>query len=125
MRKVLFVVLVFNMILEGLTASRLISLPLLLEDFDPTIQGGYILYGFAAFSIAISIAWFSKYSDTESSLAFGLGILSTFHICLTIGCAMLSNTPGALGHGLLFLAFLFLFFNRVNCLPTVEDQKNF
>ena len=55
MRKTLFIVLILNALLEGLTALRLILLPVQLEDFDAAVQGGYVLYGFAALSIAMSI----------------------------------------------------------------------
>ncbi len=121
MRKVLFAVLGLNMILEGLTSAMLISLPFRVEDFDAGTQQFAVLYGFAAFSVAASIVWFSKYSDTESSLSLGLGLLSTFHICLAIACAMVSVIPGAVTHGVLFAAFVFLFVNRIKCLPVAAE----
>ena len=52
MRKVLFTVLGFNLVLEGLTAARLVSLPARSEDFDAATQGGLVLYGFAALAAA-------------------------------------------------------------------------
>ena len=76
MRKTLFIVLILNALLEGLTALRLILLPVQLEDFDAAVQGGYVLYGFAALSIAMSIIWFNKYGDKEISLAMGLAVLN-------------------------------------------------
>ena len=118
MRKVLFTVLGFNLVLEGLTAARLVSLPARSEDFDAATQGGLVLYGFAALAAAASIIWFKKYSDTESSLALGLGLLSTFHVCMVIACLMISMPPGVVGHGLLFAAFVFLFVKRRQCLPS-------
>ncbi len=121
MRKGLFIALGLNLVLEGLTALRLMLLPFRLEDFDPTTHGGLVLYGFAALSAALSIVWFKKYSDTESSLALGLGLLSTFHMCMLIACIMISMTPGAVGHGLLFAAFAFLFVNRSKCLPVAKE----
>jgi len=121
MRKVLFTVLGLNLVLEGLTSARLVSLPLRLEEFDASTQGGLVLYGFAALSAAASIVWFLKYSDAESSLALGLGLLSTFHICMVIACLMISMTPGVVGHGLLFAAFVFLFVNRSKCLRVAEE----
>ena len=121
MRKALFVVLGFNLFLEGLTSLRLMLLPFRLEDFDPTTHGGLVLYGFAALSAALSIVWFKKYGDTESSLSLGLGLLSTFHICMVIACLMISMTPGVVGHGLLFAAFVFLFVNRSKCLPVAQE----
>ena len=121
MRKVLFVVLGFNLVLEGLTSLRLVLLPFRLENFDATTHGGLVLYGFAALSAAASIVWFSKYSDTESSLSLGLGLLSTFHICMVIACIIISMIPGVVGHGLLVAAFVFLFVNRSKCLPVAEE----
>jgi hypothetical protein len=121
MRKVLFAVLGLNMVLEGLTSARLVLLPFRLEDFDAATHGGLVLYGFAALSAAASIVWFSKYSDTESSLALGLGLLSTFHICMVIACLMISMIPGVVGHGVLFAAFVFLFINRIKCLPVAAE----
>ncbi|HBK11608.1 MAG TPA: hypothetical protein DDZ32_02110 [Gammaproteobacteria bacterium] len=122
MRKVLFTVLALNMILEGLTSVRLVSLPFQKEDFDAALHGGFVLYGYAALAAAASIVWFAKYSYAESSLALGLGLLLTFHICMVPACVMISNIPGAVVHGLLFVAFAFLFFNRIKCLPV--DQEN-
>jgi hypothetical protein len=43
MRKVLFTVLALNMILEGLTSVRLVSLPFQKEDFDAALHGGFVL----------------------------------------------------------------------------------
>ncbi|MEN8735370.1 MAG: hypothetical protein ABF329_11190 [Lentimonas sp.] len=57
MRKVLFTVLGLNLVLEGLTSARLVSLPFRLEDFDPATHGGLVLYGFAALAAAVSIVW--------------------------------------------------------------------
>ena len=119
MRKTLFIVLGLNLLLEGLTAARLMTLPLQLEDFDAATQGGFVLYGYAALAAAVSIAFFLKYSDTESSLALGLGLLSTFHFSMAIACFTISMAPGVIGHGLLFAAFAFLFINRRKCLPVV------
>lgn len=116
MRKALFVVLGLNLLLEGLTALRLITLPLQLEDFDAATHGGFVLYGFAALAAAASIVWFKKYSDTEPSLALGLGLLSTFHVSMALACFTISMAPGVIGHGLLFAAFTFLFVNRRKCL---------
>ena len=62
MRKVLFTVLALNMILEGLTSVRLVSLPFQKEDFDAALHGGFVLYGYAALAAAASIVWFAKYS---------------------------------------------------------------
>lgn len=121
MRKVLFTVLGLNLVLEGLTSATLLSLPLRLEEFDASTQGGFVLYGFAALSVAASIVWFIKYSESESSLAIGLGLLSTFHICLVIACLLISMIPGAVVHGLLFAAFVFLFVNRSKCLRLAEE----
>jgi len=121
MRKVLFTVLGLNLVLEGLTSAALISLPLRLEEFDASTQGGFVLYGFAALSVAASIFWFTKYSDSESSIAIGLGLLSTFHICLVIACLMISMIAGVVVHGLLFAAFVFLFVNRSKCLRVAEE----
>jgi hypothetical protein len=132
MRKALFTVLGLNLVLEGLTSARLVFLPFRLEEFDASTHGGLVLYGFAALSAAASIVWFLKYSDTESSLALGLGLLSTFHICMVIACLMISMIPGiaclmismipgVVGHGLLFAAFVFLFVNRSKCLRVAED----
>ncbi len=92
-----------------------------LEEFDASTHGGLVLYGFAALSAAASIVWFLKYSDTESSLALGLGLLSTFHVCMLIACLMISMIPGVVGHGLLFAAFVFLFVNRSKCLRVAEE----
>jgi hypothetical protein len=111
----------FNLVLEGLTSARLVLLPLRLEDFDAATHGGFVLYGFAALVVAASIVWFSKYSNTESSLALGLGLLSTFHICMLIACIMISMTSGVVGHGLLFAAFVLLFVNRSKCLPVAAE----
>lgn len=124
MRKVLFAVLALNLILEGLTSVRLVLLPFQKEDFDAAIHGGFVLYGYAALAAAASILWFSKYSDNESSLALGLGLLLTFHVCMVPACVAISNIPGAVVHGVLFVAFLFLFVNRIKCLPVPVDQKN-
>ena len=124
MRKTLFIVLILNALLEGLTALRLILLPVQLEDFDAAVQGGYVLYGFAALSIAMSIFWFNKYGDKEISLAMGLAVLSTFHISLTIASIILSVVPGIIGHGLLSMAFLYLFTNRGQCLPVSETKAD-
>ena len=124
MRKVLFAVLALNLVLEGLTAVRLVLLPFQKEDFDAAIHGGFVLYGYAALAAAASILWFSKYSDNESSLALGLGLLLTFHVCMVPACVVISNIPGAVVHGVLFVAFLFLFVNRIKCLPVPVDQKN-
>mgnify|MGYP001159748565 CR=1 FL=1 len=121
MRKALFTVLGVNLALEGLTSARLVFLPLRLEEFDASTHGGLVLYGFAALSAAASIVWFLKYSDTESSLALGLGLLSTFHVCMLIACLMISMIPGVVGHGLLFAAFVFLFVNRSKCLRVAEE----
>ncbi len=121
MRKVLFTVLGLNLVLEGLTSLRLVLLPFRLEDFDATTHGGLVLYGFAALAAAVSIVWFKRYSDTESSLALGLGLLSTFHVCMVIACLMISMTPGVVGHGLLSAAFVFLFINRRKCLPVAAE----
>ena len=121
MRKVLFAVLGLNMVLEGLTSARLVLLPFRSEDFDVATHGGLVLYGFAALSAAASIVWFLNYSDTESSLALGLGLLSTFHICMVIACVMISMIPGVVAHGVLFAAFGFLFINRSKCLPMVAE----
>lgn len=124
MRKVLFAVLALNLILEGLTSVRLVLLPFQKEDFDAAIHGGFVLYGYAALAAAASILWFSKYSDNESSLALGLGLLLTFHVCMVPACVVISNIPGAVVHGVLFVAFLFLFVNRIKCLPVPVDQKD-
>ena len=124
MRKTLFIVLILNALLEGLTALRLILLPVQLEDFDAAVQGGYVLYGFAALSIAMSIIWFNKYGDKEISLAMGLAVLSTFHVSLTIASIILSVVPGIIGHGLLSIAFLYLFANRGQCLPVSETKAD-
>jgi len=121
MRKVLFTVLGLNLVLEGLTSARLVSLPFRLEDFDATVHGGLVLYGFAALAVAVSIFWFKKFGDTESSLALGLGLLSTFHISMVIACLLISMIPGVVGHGLLSAAFIFLFINRSKCLRVVEE----
>ena len=117
MRKVLFTALGLNLVLEGLTSARLVSLPFRLEDFDPATHGGLVLYGFAALAAAVSIVWFKRFSDNASSLALGLGLLSTFHISMVIACLLISMAPGVVGHGLLSAAFVFLFVNRSKCLP--------
>jgi len=121
MRKVLFTVLGLNLVLEGLTSARLVTLPFRLAEFDAATHGGLVLYGFAALSAAVSIVWFSKYSDSESSLALGLGLLSTFHICMLIACLMISMPAGVVGHGLLFAGFLFLYINRSKCLRVAGE----
>ena len=121
MRKVLFTVLGLNLVLEGLTSARLVSLPFRLGDFDPAVHGGLVLYGFAALAAAVSIVWFKKYGDSESSLALGLGLLATFHVSMVIACLLISMIPGVVGHGLLSAAFVFLFFNRSKCLQVVEE----
>jgi hypothetical protein len=51
----------------------------------------------------------------------GLGLLSTFHICMVIACVMISMIPGVVGHGVLFAAFVFLFINRIKCLPVAAE----
>jgi len=121
MRKVLFTVLGLNLVLEGLTSARLVSLPFRLGYFDPAVHGGLVLYGFAALAAAVSIVWFKKYGDSESSLALGLGLLATFHVSMVIACLLISMIPGVVGHGLLSAAFAFLFFNRSKCLQVVEE----
>ena len=121
MRKALFTALGVNLFVEGLTSLRLITLPRRLDDFDPTTHGGLVLYGFAALAAALSIFWFRKYGDNESSLAMGLGLLSTFHVCMVIACLMISMPPGVVGHGLLAVAFVYLFIKRRACLPVAAQ----
>ena len=120
MRKVLFTVLGLNLLLEGLTSARLMMLPFRREDFDAMTHGGFVLYGFAAFAAAASILWFLKFSDTESSLSMGLGLLLTFHASMCVACFVISMAPGVVGHGLLFAAFAFLFVKRGKCLSQVD-----
>ena len=106
--------------MEGLTSLRLITLPRRLDDFDLlTTHGGLVLYGFAALA-ALSIFWFRKYGDNESSLAMGLAFSqrSMLH-----GGRLPYDfmPPGVVGHGLLAVAFVYLFIKRRACLPVAAQ----
>ena len=108
------VVLVLNLLTEGLAAIALISGPQGIPGLGQ-IEGGMwsMNYGFAAIAIASAIIWIWPYRENLGAVSAVLGILLTFHTCIFIALAMAGDQiPGTVAHAIMTTLCLILFTQR-------------
>ncbi len=91
--KIFFVVvLVLNLLMEGLAAASLIFSPLgLTRDVMPAAGNWEMNYGFAALAISTTIFWIWPHRTHLAAVTVALGLLLTFHICLTLSLGIAGN----------------------------------
>jgi FtsH-binding integral membrane protein len=117
MRKLYIGVLAFNLIFEGLVGLILVF------KIDPGGEDALQIhsawatdYGFAALVIASLIFWVWRQRYNEQTATLVLGILTSFHIGLTLstGMAVADGDPiaAAITHGLMAILSFTLFITR-------------
>ena len=97
------VVLVMNLLFEGAAGIALIMAPEGI-GLEPMPVGGnwQLNYGFAALAVASAIIWIWPYRTNAAAVAAVMGMLSTFHVALTVSLALAGNQVGAMAtHGLM------------------------
>ena len=122
MKWVFITALVLNLLVEGLAAFSLISLP------DPAVAEGALSavswsrnYGFAALAIASTIFWIWPHRDNFKVVSVVLGMLMTFHIGVCLSLGMSGQWGVTILHGVMAVLFVALFLLRTRwCIVSPE-----
>ena len=120
MRKALFTALGFNLFVEGLTSLRLITLPRRLDDFDPTSRW---IGSLRIRSSRCCAKHFLVQKVRRQRVKFSYGTGSSLNVPCLHGDRLPYDfmPPGVVGHGLLAVAFVYLFIKRRACLPVAAQ----
>lgn len=108
------VVLVLNLLMEGLAAATLIFGPLgLAREVMPAAGNWEMNYGFAALAISTTIFWIWPYRSQLHAVTVALGLLLTFHVCLTLSLGIAGNQMApTTAHGIMTLLCIITFTQR-------------
>ena len=97
MRIFLITVLVLNFLFEGAAATALLLGPEGINATEMAPGGMWAMnYGFAALAIALAIVWIWPQRNNSAVVFAVMGVLSTFHILLTIALAIAGNQMGGM-----------------------------
>ena len=127
--KILFnIVLVLNLLFEGMAAASLIGGP---EGVSAAGQGGMwsMHYGFGALAIASTSLWIWPFRSNLGAVTAILGLLLTFHTGLFLSLTIAGDQlPGSVIHAVMAALCIFLFTQRskwCDQVPvTTEDNES-
>lgn len=106
--------LIANLLVEGLAALVLIGAP---QSVSFGGQAQEIMwariYGFAALGMGSTVFWVWPNRGDFKAAGTALGILLTFHICITVALAVSGTLlAGAILHGFMSVLFVALYIRR-------------
>ena len=125
MRAFFITVLVLNLLLEALAGVALILGPEgLLSEARP--EGGMwaMNYGFAALAISSAVFWIWPHRDDGRAVGAVLGILVTFHACMSVALAVAGNQLAGMIAHFVMTAFCLLLLTQRNrwCQPSASPS---
>ncbi len=108
------VVLVLNLLAEGMAAAALISGPQGISAAGQFPDGMWAMnYGFAALAIATAIFWVWPHRTNLAAVSAVLGLLITFHAVMTVALAIPGDQMGPVGlHAVMTLLTVTAFTQR-------------
>ena len=117
MKYCLVVLLVLHALIEGLMGAVMVVAPqTLAPTAGPSELGMMTTYGFAAITMALAVAWLWPQRHQLAALSVILGLLATFHTCLSVAIIMLAINGAAIATVFIHLAlaggFWFLWLRR-------------
>jgi hypothetical protein len=113
MKKFFTGVLILNFLVEAMAAVALIAGAGTLMDAGQDMAAIWTRnYGFAVIAIGSAIFWIWPHRDNLKVVTAVVGMVMTFHICLTISLLLGSQMGTAGLHGVLAILFITLFTQR-------------